>query len=162
MVFEMSEIARNTPFQHRRISRTRQQPRVVIAFKHQSVATVENVDDMRSDFPAVCEHSQPVDTIGKHVLCGFPRIVGNRKRRYLKTRDTEWGMSVDHPVFRLKLVAVLNETKRPVRKIDGNPETAGKPVDAGDVVAVFVSDQNAGNLLRKDRQPGEPADHGAD
>jgi len=99
-VVEMTEATANPLLERPGIVTIRQHPRVMVAFKHQSVANAKRLDNVSRDCACVGENAETVASIGKHKLHRLTRIVRDGKWKNLHLANIEWSMAVDHAQLR--------------------------------------------------------------
>ena len=117
----------------------------MVALKNKAVASRQDVANMRCDFADVSQHTEAAGSIGKDILHRLTCIVRHGKRLHFKVTDLQRPVAIDDM-----------EIKPGVRFLAGGPSAmcnpdrrgvfTGKTKNATDVIAVFMGDEDAGNI----------------
>ena len=88
-VVEMTEPARNAPFEHRWIRPIHEQIEIVIALEHQRIDSRQHVLDVRSRVTGIGEQAEAAIAIAEDELRRFARVMRYWKRMNLELADHE-------------------------------------------------------------------------
>ena len=148
LVVEMTETAAYPLLEHPGVAPFRQHLNIVVAFKHQCVASTQHFCDVPRDAACVGKNAEFVVSIGKHKLHRLTRIMRDRKRMDLQLADSERTMAVDHSKAGWSTAIAGHGYKRSMRQNDFEIMASRTLENACAVIAMFVSKQNGGNVTQ--------------